>query len=195
MVYSRKVDGETYTFGVSGRLYRSNVLLYDHQTESLWSQLLEKAIAGPLARRKLEKISSIRTSWKTWKKRNPNTLVLSTDTGYERDYFRDPYEGYYRSLGIWFPVGEVRKDLSPKEMILGIEILGEARAYPLSELKGKPGIVKDEVGGKTIQIEVAPDGEILGVKDQEGQVIPSIFAYWFAWQAFHPESTIYKEDE
>ena len=193
MVYSREIDGKLYTFGVSGRLYKSNVLLYDHQTESLWSQLMEKAIAGPLAGKRLKKITSTRTSSKAWRKKNPHSLVLSTDTGYRRDYSRDPYEGYYRSLGIWFPVGDVRRDLSPKEMVLGVDLLGEARAYPLSLLRERPGVLRDEVGGKPIQIEVAPDGEVLGVRDNQGKQIPSIFAYWFAWQAFHPKTTVYKE--
>jgi len=62
-----------YTFGVSGRLYKSNVLLYDHQTESLWSQLLEKAISGSLAGKRLDKITSVRTTWKAWRKK---TLTL-----------------------------------------------------------------------------------------------------------------------
>ena len=184
-----------YSFGVSGRLYKSNVLLYDHQTESLWSQLSEKAIAGPLAGKGLKRLLSSRTSWKRWKRRNTHTLVLSTDTGYNRDYSVDPYKGYYRSMGIWFPVGDVRRDLSPKEMVLGVEIHGEARAYPISLLKTKSGILKDEIGGMTISIEIAADGEITGVKDGAGKKIAHIFSYWFAWQAFHLETTVYKAKE
>jgi len=195
VVYSRKVNGKIYTFGVSGRLYKSNVLLYDHQTESLWSQLMEKAVAGPLAGKKLTKLNASRTSWKAWMKKNPHTLVLSTDTGYARNYSKDPYKGYYRTLGIWFPVGDVRTDLSPKEMVLGIEINGEARAYPLALLREMPGMVKDEVAGKPVQIEVAADGEIVGVRDHRGEPVPSIFSYWFAWQAFHPETTVYSKEK
>jgi hypothetical protein len=152
---------------------------------------MEKAIAGPLAGKSLKRLPSSRTSWKRWKKRNPHTLVLSKDTGYNRDYSVDPYKGYYRSLGIWFPVGDVRRDLSSKERILGIEINGEARAYPISRLKTKTGVVKDKIGGKTIHIEMAPDGEVIGAKDEEGKQISPVFTYWFAWQAFHPETTVY----
>jgi len=176
---------------VSGRLYKSNVLLYDHQTESLWSQLREQAVAGPLAGKRLKKLPSIRSSWKGWRKKRPDTLVLSTDTGYSRNYSVDPYKGYYESMGIWFPVGKVRRDLSPKEMVLGIERKGEARAYPLAELKKRPGIIEDEVGGEPIQIMVAPGGEVSGVSDGRGNPIPLTFSYWFAWQAFHPETTVY----
>ncbi|MBS3919814.1 MAG: DUF3179 domain-containing protein [Deltaproteobacteria bacterium] len=193
MVYSRNVEGKLYTFGVSGRLYKSNVLLYDHQTESLWSQLKEMAIAGPLAGKRPEKLASDRTSWKAWKKEHPRTLILSTDTGHVRDYMVDPYEGYYRTLGIWFPVGKVRTDLSPKEMVLGIELSGKAKAYPISLLRKNPGVLRDKVGGKGIEIEISPDGEVAGVRDEQGQAIPSIFSYWFAWQAFHPETSVYKD--
>ena len=193
MVYSRNVEGKLHTFGVSGRLYKSNVLLYDHQTESLWSQLMEMAIAGPMVGKKVQKLESKRTSWKAWREENPHTLVLSTDTGHKRDYTVDPYEGYYRTLGIWFPVGDVRKDLSPKEMVLGIEIGGKAKAYALPVLKKNPGILKDNVAGKPVQIEVSPEGEIVEVRDSTGKSIPAIFSYWFAWQAFHPGTSVYSE--
>lgn len=156
---------------------------------------MEKAIAGPLSRKCLKRLASRRTSWTRWREDNPHTLVLSMDTGYERDYLVDPYEGYYRSVGIWFPVGDVRRDLSPKEMVLGVEIHGEAGAYPISLLKTKSGILKDEIGGMTISIEIAPDGEIAGVKDEAGKDIAHIFSYWFAWQAFHPETTVYRAKE
>jgi hypothetical protein len=104
----------------------------------------------------------------------------------------DPYEGYYRGMGIWFPVGDVRKDLSPKEMVLGVEIKGDAKAYAISQLKRIPGILKDDVGGSSIQIEVAPDGEIAGVRDDKGKPVAAIFSYWFAWQAFHPKTAVYQ---
>ncbi len=153
---------------------------------------MEKAIAGPLVEKRLQRLTSIPTSWEAWREKNPRTLVLSTDTGYSRNYSVDPYEGYYRSLGIWFPVGDVRKDLSPKEMVLGVEIKGKAKAYRISQLRKSPGILKDEVGGRPIQIEVAPDGEIVGVRGGKGNPIPAIFSYWFAWQAFHPKTAVYK---
>lgn len=192
MVYSRAIDGKVYTFGVSGRLYKSNVLLYDHQTESLWSQLLETAVSGALVGKQLRKLPSSRTAWKTWRKRHPDTLVLSTETGYSRDYSRDPYAGYYRVGTIWFPVGEVRKDLSPKERVIGIEVKNETRAYPLAQLQKKPGITADSLAGEYIHIEVSAEGEVVAVRDGRGGEVPHIYVYWFAWQAFHPNTTVYK---
>jgi hypothetical protein len=191
VVYSRRVNERTLTFGVSGRLYKSNVLLYDHQTESLWSQLMETAIAGPMAGHELRQMPARRTTWQQWRERHPQTKVLSTDTGYTRDYGVDPYEGYYRALGTMFPVGNVRTDLPAKAMVLGIEVDGRAKAYPLSLLKGRHPVVEDRIGAHPIRIEVSPEGQVVAVTDAEGRALPGIFAYWFAWQAFHPQTAVH----
>jgi hypothetical protein len=191
VVYSRNVQGKLYTFGVSGRLYKSNVLLYDHQTESLWSQLLEKAVSGDLVGQSLNLLPSIRLKWAAWQKLYPDSRVLSTETGYHRNYALDPYEGYYRIGSLMFPVGNVRKDFPPKKRVLGIKINSESRAFPIDELGARPGIHRDTLGGKDIQIEVDKDGQIVTVLDQNGRAVAHIFAYWFAWQAFHPETDVY----
>lgn len=140
---------------------------------------------------KLTQIPSSRIKWKTWKKRNPDTLVLSIDTGYKRNYSKDPYEGYYRIGTIWFPVGKVRKELPPKSRVLGIQIDGKAKAYSLEQLQRQKANIKDQINDVSFQIIINNDGEIVNVKDAEGRPIPHIFAYWFAWQAFHPETTVY----
>ena len=80
-------------------------------------------------------------------KRNPKAQVLLSDTGYSRNYSVGPYEGYYRVGKIWFPVGRVRKDMKPKERILGIEIGDKARAYSLSVLQRQQNSIKDEMNG------------------------------------------------
>jgi hypothetical protein len=92
-------------------------------------------------------------------------------------------------------VGDVREDLSAKERILGIEVRKEAKAYPLSHLQKQPGIIRDAVGGEPIQIEVTSAGEVVSVRNQLGEEIPHIFAYWFAWQAFHPDTKVYPGEE
>ncbi len=192
-MYSRNVDGKEHTFGVSGRLYKSNVLLYDHQTESLWSQLMEQAISGPAVGKKLMVLPSSRINWRAWHKRNPSTKVLSDDTGYDRDYSVDPYEGYYRIGAVMFPVGDVRTDLAAKEPVLGIEVNNHAKAYPMAWLRSNPGIHNDKIGNHAIQIEISPEGEVVAVRDNEGHAIPAVYAYWFAWQAFHRETNVYRE--
>jgi hypothetical protein len=187
------VEGKTYTFGISGKLYKSNVLLYDRRTESLWSQMMEKGVTGPAAGKKLRKLPSVVTSWGNWKERHPDTQVLSTDTGYDRNYGRDPYEDYYRAAGLWFSVGDVREDLEPKTRVMGVEADGKARAYPLKELR-KGGTVTDRIGTTEIVIQVASDGEIAAVEDGSGDPVAPVFSFWFAWQAFHPETSVYQAE-
>lgn len=175
---------------MSGRLYESNVLLYDHQTESLWSQLMETAVAGPMAGAELQKMPAHRTAWEQWREAHPQTAVLSTDTGYARDYDVDPYEGYDRALGTMFPVGDVRTDLPSKAMVLGVKIEGRAKAYPLARLKETKRPLEDTLGGSALRIEVATEGQVVAVQDDRGRAIPVVFAYWFAWQAFHPRTAV-----
>lgn len=85
----------------------------------------------------------------------------------------------------------MRKDLSPKERVIGIEVKNETRAYPLAQLQKKPGITSDSLGGESIHIEVSAEGEVVAVRDGRGGEVPHIYVYWFAWQAFHPETTVY----
>jgi len=155
---------------------------------------MNKAISGPMVANKLTRLASIRTKWKTWKRRNPETMVLSDDTGYSRNYSIDPYEGYYRISTIMFPVGDVRRDFSAKERVLGIEIGKHSKAYALSTLTTNPGVVNDQIGETAIQIVVNPDGEVVAVKDNKGNDIAATYSYWFAWQAFHPDTEIFEKD-
>jgi hypothetical protein len=153
---------------------------------------MNQAIAGPSVGKHLTVLPSSRIKWQTWQKRNPSTKVLSDDTGFYRDYSIDPYEGYYRIGSLMFPVGDVRRDMSAKEPILGIEVENHAKAYRLDWLSDNPGIHNDTVGSRTIRIEVSPDGEVVDVRDQQGNVIAATYSYWFAWQAFHRETEVYQ---
>jgi hypothetical protein len=186
------VGDQELTFGISGRLYKSNVLLYDHQTESLWSQLKSQAISGKMVGQRIEPVPSVRMSWKKWKQQHPQTKVLSDKTGYRRNYAIDPYEGYYRIGSLMFPVGKVRIDLPAKERILGVAVGDAAKAYVLEKLQKNPGKTKDRIGETDIDIEVSPEGEIVAVRNAAGGMVPHMFVYWFAWQAFHPNTEVSK---
>ncbi len=140
----------------------------------------------------LTPLPSVRMSWKKWRQTHPETLVLSTHTGFSRNYVIDPYEGYYRVAGLMFPVGEVRRDLSSKERVLGITVNGNAKAYALKQLQKENGILKDRVGMIDISIEVSPEGEVVAVRDFAGQPIAHMFVYWFAWQAFYPQTQVHR---
>ena len=79
------------------------MLLYDRQTQSLWSQIRRQAVSGPMKGMKLQVIPAEHTEWADWKQRYPATQVLSIETGYERDYSRNPYAGYGMSRQLYFP--------------------------------------------------------------------------------------------
>lgn len=180
MVFDR---GER-TFGVSGLLYQSDVLMYDHQTESLWSQLKLEAIAGKAVGQKLKWLPSHQMTWRAWREKFPGTLALSTETGHRRDYDRDPYAGYERDERTIFPVPTHNRSLPNKELVAGILVNGKPRAYPLSRL---PAELTD--GDLRIRYDAA--ARSVTVTDADGKELPVVVAYWFAWQAFYPATTVY----
>ena len=134
VAFSAVVDGSPSDFGVSGLLYNSDLLLYDRQTESLWSQITGKAIAGPMVGSRLQRLALTQTSWANWRARHPETLVLDVDTGHFRNYGRGPYFGYKQSEEVYFPLSHTDKRYHPKEQVIGLEIEGQFRAYPFVEL-------------------------------------------------------------
>lgn len=193
IAFNSVVDGKPLTFGVSGMLYNSDMLLYDRETESLWSQLKYEAISGPMVGKQLEMINTTNTIWKEWKQRHPNTLLLSENTGYKRDYSRDPYPGYDRSSALYFSVSEQDDRYHPKETVIGLEIKGKSKAYPFSELaklKGKQ--LDDEFQGKKLVVKYDPSAKSAEIFDAEGNPVPAVTNFWFAWYAFHPETEVYK---
>lgn len=122
--------------------------------------------------------------------------MLSIDTGFRRDYSIDPYERYHRSPFAWFGLGrKAPKDLPEKELVLGVEVDGAAKAYPFSVLKKSDLPVKDTVGGKEIEVHFDPESEEAYATGPEGERIEGVVSYWFAWHSFHSETGIYKRDE
>jgi len=191
IAFDADIGGKGRTFGVSGLLYNSDVLMYDRETGSLWSQILTKGISGPMKNVDLEIIPTSSTTWKAWKEKYPNTLVLTKETGHFRNYDRTPYTGYDKSTILYFPVDEENPIFHTKEKILGIEIKGKYKAYPFTEL-GKVGEISDSFQGKTLTIQFDKDAQWARVLDQNGEEFPSYISYWFAWWAFHPDTKIYR---
>ena len=191
IAFNAMIEGERRTFGVSGLLYNSDVLLYDRQSETLWSQILSEAVAGHLAGQKMEIIQTFNTSWKNWKDQYPNRLVLSTNTGFSKDYTIDPFPEYYNSEKVWFPVVNENDAMHPKAKILGLEIKGKYKAYPFSELRKSKGIIKDVVSGQDLLIHYNKKEESAYITDTDNRIITSTTLFWFAWVAFHPDTMIY----
>ncbi len=196
VAFDATIDGNATDFGVSGLLYNSDVLLYDRDTESLWSQIMAQAISGERVGKKLAMIPISHTTWRDWLARYPDTLVLSDKTGYSRDYSRDPYAGYERSRYTYFAVNnEAPDNYHPKEVVLGLEVDGVKKAYPFVELdkQGKARF-SDTVNGKRFEFDWDSANRSVHVADANGKPVAGIQGFWFAWFAFHPDTGVFKAD-
>lgn len=194
MAFEARLGERTTTFGVSGLLYNSDVLLYDRATQSLWSQVMQMSIAGPMRGTRVKSIPLEHTTWLDWRTRHPDTQVLSTVTGFARDYDRDPYAGYEKIERLMFNV-EHRDDRFPlKEWVLGLEVDGVRKAYPFSVLDratAGSGSIGDTIGKRTVRIHFDRAHRTAHAFDDKDQPLPGVMAYWFAWIAFHPGTAVY----
>ena len=191
IAYHAGIDDRRLTFGVTGLLYNSDMLLYDRQTESVWSQIRRQAVAGPLKGKQLEPLVLMHTRWTDWRRQNPDTLVMTAETGYRRDYSRNPYAGYDESRRIWFPVAVQDDRYHPKTLVLGLEVAGRFKAYPFTELPREGGSVADSFAGRRIVVHYDPENGKAYAVDESGEPLVGITAYWFAWVAFHPETAVF----
>lgn len=191
MAFDARIDGRHLTFGVSGLLYNSDVLLYDRQTASLWSQIAGQAISGPMKGERLQLLPLAHTTWGDWRARHPDTLVLSTETGYARSYDRDPYAGYIDRRDVWFPVRHESRRYHPKERVLGITIGDKHKAYPFAELSRTPGTITDDIDGTTVTVRFDAEHDTAAAYTAGGEQVPGVILFWFAWYAFHPDTEIF----
>lgn len=157
-MYAREVQGRTHTFGVSGKLIMNGLVMYDRETETLWSQILGEAVQGPLAGVKLEALPAMMTSWGQWRELHADTLVLDKRGGYRHE----PYAAYFggSDRGV---IGSSRDDrrLPPKELVVGVRGESGAVAYPFPTL-AQERVVNDTFEAKPLVV-VYDDGSGTGV--------------------------------
>ena len=134
---------------MSGRLIMNTLVMYDHQTRTLWAQSLNRAVDGPLAGAKLDFVPVTHTTWSFWQEAHPDTIVLN-----ERSLYRttDSYNSYYRNprSGIF---GEAIKDdrLKPKDLVVGVQVDNNFKAYPFEALREQP-LVGDKLAGQGLLV-------------------------------------------
>lgn len=226
--FVREIDGRVVEFGTSGKLYNSNLVMYDRWTKSLWSQAWGVAIEGNLSGYRLKRIAIDVMPWGTWKALYPSTLVLSEETGYSRPYGTDPYGTYYTTPGLYFPVNHEDNRLPQKTIVLGLTLNGSSEAYQLTSFN-KTGILSNSLGnqsvvlfsisgglarafnpvveGRTLHFRYFGgkfiDDETSSVWSYDGVAVSGPLqghslhrlvtetAFWFAWSAFFPNTSIY----
>lgn len=149
-------DGKPYTFGTSGRLVNSNLLMYDRQTDSRWPQILGQAITGRSKGLVLEEIPLEWTTWARWRRAFPESRVLTTDTGHLRDYGSDPYGsyepsagGYYSDSDLLFPVMRRSRRFGPKEVFIGAK-QGDNRVAVRRKLLRQKKVVTTQLGSEPV---------------------------------------------
>jgi hypothetical protein len=152
-VFNRTIDDgqEVVEFGTSGKLYNSNLVMYDRTSKSLWSQAMAEGIVGKYAGTKLERVPFDVAYWKEWKQLYPDSKILSRDTGSNRPYGVDPYGDYYTNSDVLFPISNRDDRLGLKEIVVGFENKGQYKVYKLQEIEDNK-VINDQVNGKSITL-------------------------------------------
>ena len=140
-MYARNIEGAEHTFGISGKLIMNALVMYDHQTDTLWSQFLGEGVS-------LDFVPVTHIPWRAWQETHPDTLVLDKRGGYQFD----SYSRYYRhnQTGV---LGESHTDyrLAAKELVVGVSVGEHTKAYPFEALETQP-VVNDSVAGQDILV-------------------------------------------
>lgn len=209
VVFGREVEGRVLVFGLEGSMWKDNLVMYDEATHSLWSQMLGRAMSGPLEGRELTPVAAVVTEWERWRARHPRCGVLQL-----RRSFGELRRGYYNDLSLY---------------VLGIAEAQHARAWPLNTLaerpvldtewRGRPVLLTfDRVSATARLFERSVAGRILNFQDRDSTLIdvetgttwdaltgaaksgplggarltalPAVIAFRSSWLAFHPESEI-----
>ena len=190
IAYERKISGEEVEFGTSGKLYNSNLVMYDRKTDSYWSQIDGLAIVGELTGTRLTPVSLDTVVWRDWKEAHSDSEVLSQDTGFSRAYGTDPYGNYYYDSFIFFPLENEDDRIHVKTIIIGVEVNGVYKAYQEDDLK-ELKTIEDTVGGVRIRIEREVSGIVRVTNSATEEEIVKERGFWFAWYAFHPDTELY----
>ncbi|MGH3467500.1 MAG: DUF3179 domain-containing protein [Thermocrispum sp.] len=197
IAFSAPPGVQDLTFGTTGKLVNSNLLMYDRQTGSQWPQLLGTAVGGPLKGTKLDTVPLVWTTWKQWWTAHPDTEVLSTDTGALRSYGSDPYGsydsfpdrgGYYAKGGPIFPVLASSDRLADKDVVIGVRV-GKERLAIDKDLVRTHRTVRAEAGGTRVEArwdDRLGTAHVVQQTAQGWEPADFLDSMWFAWYAFYP---------
>jgi len=196
IVFDRRVSGaaEPLRLETSGLLYRSNKLLVDTASNSLWVQFEGRAVTGTMFERGavLKRLPLVATRWSEWRKTHPASQVLSLETGHARDYGPGKAHVAYRANPLpLFPVVLADRRLNPKDPVYGVRHGGAARAWPLAALEGGKRF-EDRIGDARVVVEGGMDRRDVRVRHADnGRSLEGHLAYWFAWASFNPGTGLY----
>ncbi|QOD92951.1 DUF3179 domain-containing (seleno)protein [Chryseoglobus sp. 28M-23] len=188
IVFDRTLpDGRVSTFGVSGGLIDSNMIMFDRETEGLWQQSTGRSLAGEFVGAELALHPFQLLTLGEAREAHPDALVMSASTGFVRDYERNPYGDYDESERFLFAPSTV-DERYPAKLIMAAFVIGETRvAVPWLALR-EVGALEAEVAGEVVTLRVR-DGS-LEVRDAEGRLVPFYFEMWFSWAVQNGEAGV-----
>jgi hypothetical protein len=208
IVFDRRLDRRTLSFGTTGNLRFSDLVMYDRQTESWWQQFGGAGLVGRYAGARLRQLAARIVSWEQFRRWYPHGLALTRSTGCSRPYGENPYTGYDNiSNPPFFPVAHGDdKRLPPKERVVFVERAGKAAAVPFSVLAKKKTVTfrlaghallarltGDDAASALDRAVIADSRRVPTVEVREqGKLVPFDTPFWFAVAAFRPDVLIVK---
>lgn len=178
IAYNREINGEVSEFGVSGLLYQSNLLMYDRNTESLWSQIEGRSVVGDLLETELE-ILPIQVLDFVDVKDIEGLEILSENTGFRRNYDVYPYDGYDESEELIFPVAFNDQRLFAKEIMFAVNAGDIPVAFRFEKLKEEGSAEITLENGEVLT--ATSNGTEVEVQNSNSEVLPGFFTQWFSW--------------
>jgi len=197
VVFDPTVNGEAVEFGVSGKLWESNLLMYNRSDpESLWSQALGEAVVGPATGDKLDIVRFDITQYGKYASSFPDGEVLIGDQDNPRfgGYSRTPYGGDLRNIDPIFPFSGEDDRLEKTDIILGLLVEGEPHAFLVSALE-QDGSFTQEFSGRTIEMnfdEATGVAVFSDVTSGDAERLTPIPSFWISWVSIHPDTSLYK---
>jgi hypothetical protein len=183
------VDGDPLVLRTSGLLSRSNKVMYDLATESMFDTFLGVALSGPLQGLALEQASVVTTTWGEWKTEHPETTIVAKDGGRGIEYPDDPLGGRDDN-GPIFPVGDVDPRLPVQEQVLGVVAPdGVSVAFPVAAARSA---LEEGAEVRLAGVELRLDAGGVRAFDESGAAISAHQAFWFAWSQFHPGTELWE---
>jgi hypothetical protein len=179
IAFDRRIGGRVLDFGTSGRLRKSDMVMYDRQTESWWQQILGEGIVGEMTGKKLTTLPADIVAFGDFQTAYFDGKVLSRDTGHQRAYGQNPYRGYDSISDrpfLFFDAVDPR--LAPMERVVNIRVRDHQKVYPFAAFKDEP-VINDEVSGQTVVlISRAGTHSVLDTsKIVDGRPVPAVTAY------------------
>jgi hypothetical protein len=186
IVFDPVMGGQRHLFGVSGKLYESNLLMYDEQTESLWSQAIGDAVVGERTGTTLSYLPMQLITFADILDNHPDAKVLSEDTGYSRNYNRYPYGDYDSNDVFIFPVSVSDTRLPSKELIYAVNAGTDSLAIAIQSIEDDSSL-NIELGPFDVSVE-RTDSAVTVRNAKSGDSIPGYYSMWFSWATHHQDN-------